>query len=181
MCACSHLLVLAHSRDVTPCAIRGVSGPPCCVLPVPPDLYESRKTQDEFAAGSHRKAAAAAAAGRFKDEIVPVATTVKDPKSGAEQQVRGGAGAVWGDAPGATCRQCCPVPAAADFVVLSLFILPYTLQQIQLTHTPEQTHAHVCTQQHTHAHAHSSPFVSCPQRPSTHHLHCSSSPHCRWW
>ncbi|KAF8065777.1 PED1 [Scenedesmus sp. PABB004] len=47
----------------------------------------SRKVQDEFAARSHRKAAAAQAAGRFRDEIVPVATKVKDPKTGAEQRV----------------------------------------------------------------------------------------------
>jgi len=32
----------------------------------------SRSQQDEFAAGSHRKAAAAIKAGKFKDEIVPV-------------------------------------------------------------------------------------------------------------
>lgn len=46
-----------------------------------------RRTQDAFAANSHRKAAAAAAAGRFKDEIVPVATVVKDPKTGEERAV----------------------------------------------------------------------------------------------
>jgi acetyl-CoA C-acetyltransferase len=38
----------------------------------------TREAQDEFAAGSQRKAAAAQAAGRFKDEIVPV--TVKGRK-----------------------------------------------------------------------------------------------------
>jgi hypothetical protein len=43
--------------------------------------------QDEFAAASHRKAAAAQAAGKFNAEIVPVRTKVKDPKSGSEQQV----------------------------------------------------------------------------------------------
>ncbi|KAI8464746.1 MAG: Thiolase, N-terminal domain-containing protein [Monoraphidium minutum] len=43
-----------------------------------------RRTQDAFAAASHRKAAAAQAAGKFKDEIVPVSTKVKDPKTGAE-------------------------------------------------------------------------------------------------
>jgi acetyl-CoA acetyltransferase len=46
-----------------------------------------RQTQDEFAAASHRKAAAAQAAGKFQAEIVPVHTKVKDPKSGSEQQV----------------------------------------------------------------------------------------------
>lgn len=47
----------------------------------------SRQVQDEFAAASHRKAAAAQAAGKFAGEIVPVRTKVKDPKTGAEQQV----------------------------------------------------------------------------------------------
>jgi len=37
----------------------------------------TREEQDAFATSSHRKAAAAIAAGRFKDEIVPVATSVK--------------------------------------------------------------------------------------------------------
>ncbi|EFJ53073.1 hypothetical protein VOLCADRAFT_102696 [Volvox carteri f. nagariensis] len=46
-----------------------------------------RKSQDEFAVRSHRKAAAAKAAGKFKDEIVPVSTKVKDPKMGAETPV----------------------------------------------------------------------------------------------
>lgn len=40
----------------------------------------SRQEQDEFALASHQKAAAATAAGLFKDEIVPVA--VKDKKMG---------------------------------------------------------------------------------------------------
>jgi hypothetical protein len=35
-----------------------------------------RKTQDAFSVRSHQKAAAARAAGRFKDEIVPVHTKV---------------------------------------------------------------------------------------------------------
>lgn len=47
----------------------------------------SRKTQDEFAARSHNKAAAAQAAGKFKDEIVPVRTKVVDPKTGAAVDV----------------------------------------------------------------------------------------------
>jgi acetyl-CoA acyltransferase 1 len=49
--------------------------------------HACRKTQDEFAAASHRKAAAAQAAGKFQAEIVPVHTKIKDPKSGSEQQV----------------------------------------------------------------------------------------------
>jgi acetyl-CoA acetyltransferase len=51
-------------------------------------LHACRQTQDEFAAASHRKAAAAQAAGKFQAEIVPVHTKIKDPKSGSEQQVR---------------------------------------------------------------------------------------------
>lgn len=47
----------------------------------------SREQQDRFAAQSHKKAAAAQRAGRFKDEIVPVATKVNDKKTGATQQV----------------------------------------------------------------------------------------------
>jgi len=46
-----------------------------------------RRTQDAFAAASHRKAAAAQAAGKFKAEIVPVATKLRDPKSGDERAV----------------------------------------------------------------------------------------------
>ena len=42
----------------------------------------SRETQDRFAARSHALAAAAAAAGKFREEIVPVATVLKDPKTG---------------------------------------------------------------------------------------------------
>jgi acetyl-CoA acyltransferase len=37
----------------------------------------SREDQDRFALSSHRKAAAAIAAGKFKDEIVPISTSVK--------------------------------------------------------------------------------------------------------
>jgi acetyl-CoA C-acetyltransferase len=44
-----------------------------CTGEVVADEYSiSRSQQDEFAAGSHRKAAAAIKAGKFKDEIVPV-------------------------------------------------------------------------------------------------------------
>jgi len=49
-------------------------------------FHIDRRTQDAFAAASHRKAAAAQAAGKFKDEIVPVHTVVKD-KSGNETPV----------------------------------------------------------------------------------------------
>ena len=37
-----------------------------------------------MAAASHKRAAAATASGRFKDEIVPVKTLWKDPKSGGQ-------------------------------------------------------------------------------------------------
>jgi acetyl-CoA C-acetyltransferase len=44
-----------------------------CTGEVVAEEYQiSRSQQDEFAAGSHRKAAAAIKAGKFKDEIVPV-------------------------------------------------------------------------------------------------------------
>jgi len=46
-----------------------------------------RKTQDAFSVRSHQKAAAARAAGKFKDEIVPVHTKVVDPKTGAETPI----------------------------------------------------------------------------------------------
>ncbi len=45
------------------------------------------RAQDEFAVRSHKKAAAARAAGKFKAEIVPVATKLVDPKTGAETKV----------------------------------------------------------------------------------------------
>lgn len=48
----------------------------------------SRETQDAFAARSHRLAAAAQAAGKFKAEIVPVATVLKDAKTGGWQEER---------------------------------------------------------------------------------------------
>ena len=43
-----------------------------------------REEQDKMAASSHKRAAAATASGRFKDEIVPVKTLWKDPKSGGQ-------------------------------------------------------------------------------------------------
>lgn len=42
----------------------------------------TRLEQDEFAAASHRKAAAAQAAGRFQQEVVPVRAVVKDAQTG---------------------------------------------------------------------------------------------------
>jgi len=46
-----------------------------------------RRTQDQFAVRSHAKAAAAQAAGRFRDEIVPVQTVLRDPKTKSEQPI----------------------------------------------------------------------------------------------
>lgn len=42
----------------------------------------TREAQDAFAAASHAKAAAARESGKFREEIVPVATKFNNPKSG---------------------------------------------------------------------------------------------------
>ena len=47
----------------------------------------TREDQDAFAAESHRRAAAAIKAGKFKKEIVPVATTVKDEKTETTKEI----------------------------------------------------------------------------------------------
>nr|ACV70033.1 3-ketoacyl CoA thiolase 2 [Petunia x hybrida] len=47
----------------------------------------TRQEQDQAAVDSHRKAAAATASGKFKDEIIPVATKIVDPKTGDETPV----------------------------------------------------------------------------------------------
>ncbi|WCJ24217.1 peroxisomal 3-ketoacyl-CoA thiolase 3 [Euphorbia peplus] len=47
----------------------------------------TRQEQDQAAVDSHRKAAAATAAGKFKDEIIPVATKIVDPKTGDEKPI----------------------------------------------------------------------------------------------
>lgn len=47
----------------------------------------TREEQDQAAVESHRKAAAATAAGKFKDEIIPVRTKIVDPKTGDEKPV----------------------------------------------------------------------------------------------
>ncbi|PKA58779.1 3-ketoacyl-CoA thiolase 2, peroxisomal [Apostasia shenzhenica] len=47
----------------------------------------TRQEQDQAAVESHKKAAAATAAGKFKDEIIPVTTKIVDPKTGVEKQV----------------------------------------------------------------------------------------------
>ncbi|XP_075488057.1 3-ketoacyl-CoA thiolase 2, peroxisomal-like [Primulina tabacum] len=47
----------------------------------------TRQEQDQAAVESHRKAAAATASAKFKDEIIPVKTKLVDPKSGNEKEV----------------------------------------------------------------------------------------------
>ncbi|CAN6245610.1 unnamed protein product [Urochloa humidicola] len=47
----------------------------------------TRQDQDQAASESHRRAAAATASGKFKDEIVPVPTKIVDPKTGEEKKV----------------------------------------------------------------------------------------------
>ncbi|EOY05376.1 Peroxisomal 3-ketoacyl-CoA thiolase 3 isoform 2 [Theobroma cacao] len=47
----------------------------------------TRQEQDQAAVESHRKAAAATASGKFKDEIIPVTTKIVDPKTGDEKPV----------------------------------------------------------------------------------------------
>ncbi|KAL2507302.1 3-ketoacyl-CoA thiolase 2 [Forsythia ovata] len=47
----------------------------------------TRQEQDQAAVESHRKAAAATASGKFKEEIVPVKTKIVDPKTGDEKPV----------------------------------------------------------------------------------------------
>ncbi|KAL0433064.1 UNVERIFIED_CONTAM: 3-ketoacyl-CoA thiolase 2, peroxisomal [Sesamum latifolium] len=47
----------------------------------------TRQEQDQAAVDSHRKAAAATASGKLKDEIIPVKTKIVDPKTGDEKPV----------------------------------------------------------------------------------------------
>ncbi|EEF41274.1 3-ketoacyl CoA thiolase 1, peroxisomal [Ricinus communis] len=47
----------------------------------------TRLEQDQAAVESHRKAAAATASGKFRDEIIPVSTKIVDPKTGEEKTV----------------------------------------------------------------------------------------------
>ena len=62
-----------------------------CLIPmgitsenVAADYGISRAVQDEFAAKSFQKAAAAQKAGKFKDEIVPISVKWTDPKTEKE-------------------------------------------------------------------------------------------------
>ncbi|PSR86376.1 3-ketoacyl-CoA thiolase 2, peroxisomal like [Actinidia chinensis var. chinensis] len=47
----------------------------------------TRQEQDQAAVVSHKRAAAATASGKFKDEIIPVSTKIVDPKTGVEKPV----------------------------------------------------------------------------------------------
>lgn len=65
-----------------------------CLLPmgitsenVAAQFNVTRKEQDELAVMSHARAAAAIKAGKFKDEIVPMKTKVKDAKAGTEKEI----------------------------------------------------------------------------------------------
>lgn len=51
------------------------------------DFNITRKMQDEYAAESFRRAEVAQKAGWFDDEIVPITTTIKDPKTGEEKEI----------------------------------------------------------------------------------------------
>lgn len=51
------------------------------------DFDISREAQDRFAAESYQRAERAQKAGWFDDEIVPIVTSIIDPKSGEEKQV----------------------------------------------------------------------------------------------
>jgi acetyl-CoA acyltransferase 1 len=59
-----------------------------CLIPmgitsenVAKDYKISRRTQDEFAANSFQKAAAASKAGKFRAEIIPITAKFIDPKT----------------------------------------------------------------------------------------------------
>jgi len=65
-----------------------------CMLPmgitsenVAKDFNITRKAQDEFAAKSFQKAAAANKAGKFKAEIIPIKTKIIDPKTDKEMNI----------------------------------------------------------------------------------------------
>jgi acetyl-CoA acyltransferase 1 len=51
------------------------------------DFNISRQAQDTYAVESFRRAEVAQKAGWFDDEIVPITTKVKDPKTGEEKEV----------------------------------------------------------------------------------------------
>jgi acetyl-CoA acyltransferase 1 len=65
-----------------------------CLIPmgftsenVAADFNISREAQDQFAAASFQKAAAAQKAGKFRAEIVPIKVKVVDPKTGQTSEI----------------------------------------------------------------------------------------------
>ncbi|KAH0930226.1 LOW QUALITY PROTEIN: hypothetical protein HID58_015953 [Brassica napus] len=84
---------MAWEGSVNP-AVKKFAQAQSCLLPmgvtsenVAHRFGVSRKEQDQAAVDSHRKAAAATAAGKFKDEIIPVQTKLVDPKTGDETPI----------------------------------------------------------------------------------------------
>jgi acetyl-CoA acyltransferase 1 len=74
--------VLTH-RDAEDCQLpMGITSEN-----VAKDFNISRKAQDEFAAKSFQKAAAANKAGKFKAEIIPIKTKIIDPKTEKEMEI----------------------------------------------------------------------------------------------
>lgn len=51
------------------------------------DFNITREAQDRYSVESFRRAEAAQKAGLFDDEIVPITTTIKDPKTGEETKI----------------------------------------------------------------------------------------------
>ena len=68
----------AAAQDATPAAGVATTSSGKTAELLASEFGISRKEQDEFALRSHQKAAAAMAAGRFKDEIVPVYVPGRD-------------------------------------------------------------------------------------------------------
>ncbi|KAI4369744.1 hypothetical protein MLD38_018157 [Melastoma candidum] len=84
---------MAWEGDVNP-KVKAFEQAQNCLLPmgvtsenVANRFGVTRQEQDQAAVDSHRKAAVATAAGRFKDEIIPVSTKIVDPKTGAKKAV----------------------------------------------------------------------------------------------
>ncbi|KAL0553866.1 hypothetical protein IC582_007770 [Cucumis melo] len=74
--------------------VNGIQQARDCMLPmgitsenVAQQYGVTREEQDQAAVESHRRAAAASASGKFKDEIIPVYTKIIDPKSGVVKPV----------------------------------------------------------------------------------------------
>ncbi|CAA3003349.1 3-ketoacyl- thiolase 2, peroxisomal [Olea europaea subsp. europaea] len=84
---------MAWEGDVNP-RVKSMEQAQNCLLPmgvtsenVARRFGVTRQEQDQAAVESHRKAAAATASGKFKEEIVPVKTKIVDPKTGDEKPV----------------------------------------------------------------------------------------------